>query len=74
MVTPSPNSGADRRVLGTVLVMVVATTALYLVGALWLAQSFPLNPLGIRPFLVSDLLQGVVAACVLPVAWKLARR
>jgi biotin transport system substrate-specific component len=71
--------GNDRTVTGTVGLMALGTAAIYVVGAVWLAQDLHLSTskaveLGVTPFLVTDAIKMAVAAVVLPAAWKLVRR
>lgn len=71
--------GSDRRVVPTVLLMAAGTAVTYLVGATWLALDLHLSAaqawaLGVRPFLVGDVLKALVAALLLPGAWKLLTR
>jgi biotin transport system substrate-specific component len=68
--------GADRHVLRTAGVMVLGNLAIYAVGVpgLMLAAGLPLGRallLGVVPFLLGDALKIVVAAGLLPAAWKL---
>ncbi len=71
--------GNDRTVTGTVGLMALGTAAIYVVGAVWLAQDLHLSAskavdLGVTPFLVTDAIKMAVAAVVLPAVWKLVRR
>lgn len=70
---------ADRRVLTTVLLMVLGNAVIYAVGATWLAADLDLSAakafdLGVQPFLGSDVAKIGVAALALPSAWRLAGR
>lgn len=70
---------ADRRVATTILLMLAGNVLIYLVGAGWLALDLHLSAaqafaLGVRPFVVSDLVKTGIAAIALPSAWRLARR
>ncbi len=70
--------GADRSVVATVGLMVAGIAVIYTTGTAWLAvdqhitagQAFTL---GVRPFLVADVLKIAVAALAFPMAWKVAR-
>jgi biotin transport system substrate-specific component len=67
---------ADRSVLGTISIMVAGSALIYLAGTLWLAHALSLPAsraidLGVRPFLVSDLIKCALAVIALPGAWKL---
>jgi biotin transport system substrate-specific component len=70
---------ADRHVLTTALLMVAGTAFIYLFGATWLAADLHLSAsaawrLGVRPFLITDLVKMAVAAFLLPGAWRLVDR
>ena len=61
------------------LAMLVGTATIYAVGAGWLAVSLGVSAgqafdLGVRPFLLGDLLKIVLAGALLPAAWKLTTR
>lgn len=71
--------GADRHVVGTVLLMVAGSVVIYVVGTIWLAADLDLGlrqafDLGVRPFLATDAVKLAVAALAFPSAWRLARR
>jgi biotin transport system substrate-specific component len=80
--------GLDRRVLGTALAMLAGNVVIYLFGLPWLAQVIGvpwLSPetgldgktvlgYGLIPFLLGDTLKLVLAALLLPTAWKLLKR
>jgi len=68
--------GGDRTVPATVGTMVVGTVIIYAVGAGWLAAYLHLTAakafaLGVRPFLPGDALKVLLAAGLLPTAWRL---
>jgi biotin transport system substrate-specific component len=70
---------ADRHVLTTAALMVAGTAVIYLFGATWLAADLHLSAgqawrLGVRPFLLTDVLKMVIAALAFPGAWKLVDR
>jgi biotin transport system substrate-specific component len=70
---------ADRHILTTALLMVAGTAFIYLFGATWLAADLHLSAsaawrLGVRPFLITDLVKMAVAAFLLPGAWRLVDR
>jgi biotin transport system substrate-specific component len=70
---------ADRTMRGTTGLMLAGSAIIYAVGASWLAASLHLSAvqafdLGVRPFLMWDLLKVLSAAVALPAAWKLADR
>ena len=76
--------GWDRNVGLTALAMLIGNIAIYLPGLPWLAVYLAgigiENPVsaaiagGLAPFLVGDALKLALAACVLPLAWKLVGR
>ena len=72
----------DRRVLSTVVAMVLGSVVIYACGLAWLfclAHVFakPLSSgvlaIGLYPFLVGDLLKIALAATLLPSGWKIIR-
>ena len=69
--------GADRTVLGAAFLMVLGNLVIYAIGVAWLANWIPLDmpaamQAGMWPFLIGDALKIVLAAGLLPAAWKLA--
>jgi biotin transport system substrate-specific component len=71
--------GADRTVLRAVPAMLMGEIVLYAAGLTWLAVYAHLGPAatiheGLTPFLVGDAVKAIIAAGLLPVAWKLAGR
>jgi biotin transport system substrate-specific component len=71
--------GADRTVARTAGLMVVGNLAIYAVGVPWLMASVGTTlghalVLGVVPFLVGDAIKILLAALVLPGAWRLVRR
>ena len=69
--------GADRSVVGAVVLMVLGNLVIYTLGVAWLATSLGVDAgraleLGALPFLVGDGLKIALAAGILPAAWKLA--
>ena len=67
--------GFDRRVSTTALAMFTGNLIIYIPGLLWLKQLAPDWPTtlqwGFVPFVPGDLLKLLVAALLLPAAWKL---
>ena len=67
--------GFDRRVSTTALAMFIGNLIIYVPGLLWLKQLAPDWPTtlqwGLVPFIPGDLLKLLVAALLLPAAWKL---
>ena len=70
--------GWDRNVVTTALAMLIGNVVMYIPGLLWLGTLFgwdkPILAWGLTPFLLGDLLKLVLAAALLPLAWKLVRR
>lgn len=76
--------GLDRSLPGTLLAMLLGNALLYLLGLPWLAAwlmgvgKFPglgaLLAMGLFPFLPGDLVKAVLAALLLPSAWRLLGR
>jgi biotin transport system substrate-specific component len=69
--------GLDRTVLGTIGLMVLGNLVIYAVGVPYLAKwlDVSLNEaigLGMTPFLVGDALKILLAAGLLPLAWRVA--
>jgi biotin transport system substrate-specific component len=69
--------GWDRRIRTAAIAMFVGEVAIYVFGLSWLSR-FPL-PVGVLdaglwPFVAGDLYKLVIAALLLPSAWRLARR
>lgn len=68
--------GADRSVAGTAATMVAGNLVIYAVGVPYLAAAISVDvpqaiALGVVPFLVGDLLKIVLAAGLLPAAWRI---
>lgn len=71
--------GADRSVIGTVATMVAGNLVIYAVGVPYLAVALGVDlwqalVLGAIPFLIGDALKIVLAAGLLPGAWRLVGR
>ncbi|OIV37713.1 biotin transporter BioY [Mangrovactinospora gilvigrisea] len=71
--------GGDRTVLRTAGVMALGSLAIYAVGVPWLMASVHVGlakglALGAVPFLIGDAVKLVLAAGLLPTAWKLVGR
>lgn len=71
--------GNDRSVLSALGLMAVGEAILLTVGTIWLANDLHVSSAkaieyGVTPFLIGDAIKLVVAALVLPAAWKLVRR
>ena len=66
--------GWDRRVLTTVLAMLLGSSLIYLFGVSWLAVFIGWEKAvsaGMVPFLLGDFLKILVAALALPLTWSL---
>lgn len=71
--------GLDRRPWTMAPSFLIGSGIIYLFGATWLAVSLHLSAatawsLGVRPFLIGDLIKAVLASAVLPIAWRLVNR
>ncbi|VCU53094.1 Biotin transporter BioY [Thermus thermophilus] len=76
--------GLDRGFFGTLLAMLLGNALLYLVGLPWLAAWLmgagkfggvsALLAMGLFPFIPGDLVKAVLAALLLPSAWRLLGR
>jgi biotin transport system substrate-specific component len=72
-------AGGDRTPLRTFLTMTAGTAVIYTFGIAWLSRDLGVGlgdafALGMRPFLIGDLLKALLAAALLPTAWTLVRR
>jgi biotin transport system substrate-specific component len=67
--------GWDRRIVTTILAMVLGNIVIYAFGLFWLCCLTGINrsvlSVGLYPFIVGDLLKIALAAAVLPSGWKL---
>jgi biotin transport system substrate-specific component len=73
--------GWDRRIVTTVMAMVLGNITLYAFGLFWLTwlvrfYGFPVDgkgvlAMGLYPFLIGDLVKIALAAVLLPSGWKL---
>ena len=65
--------GAGRGPVSTALAMLVGTAVIYLFGAAWLGQFLGFEKavaVGVKPFLYGDVLKLIVAAGLMPLAWR----
>ena len=65
--------GIGRTVVSTIVAMVIGNCVIYLCGALWLANFIGFGQAiaaGVLPFLYGDALKLVVAAGLMPWAWR----
>ena len=68
--------GMGRTVVSTIAAMVIGNCVVYLCGALWLANFIGFGQAivaGVLPFLYGDALKLVVAAGLMPWAWRTVR-
>lgn len=68
--------GMDRRPATTALAMLAGNVAIYVPGVLWLTTLIGFEKavqFGLTPFLMSDLVKLVLAAAIMPLAWKAVR-
>jgi biotin transport system substrate-specific component len=71
--------GWDRRLLGAVGAMVLASVVVYVTGVAWLMAALDVDlatgiALGVTPFLIVDALKLLAAAIVFPAAWWVVGR
>jgi biotin transport system substrate-specific component len=69
--------GLDRSVAGTIAIMVIGNLVIYAIGVPYLAVALGVSlpeavGFGLTPFLVGDGLKILLAAGLLPAAWRLA--
>ena len=65
--------GMGRNILSTALAMLAGNVVIYLFGYAWLASLIGPGKafvFGVQPFLWGDAIKLVVAACLMPVAWR----
>lgn len=68
--------GMGRTAASTVAAMVIGNCLIYLCGALWLANFIGFSKAiaaGVLPFLYGDALKLVVAAALMPMAWRVIK-
>ena len=68
--------GMGRGVISTVIAMVVGNLVIYVFGASWLASFIGVEKAlaaGVLPFLYGDAVKLVVAAGLMPVAWRMVK-
>jgi len=70
--------GWDRHVLSTAVAMFIGNALMYVPGLLWLGMLFgwdkPILEWGLTPFILGDLTKLALAACLLPLAWRVLGR
>ncbi|HZO71641.1 MAG TPA: biotin transporter BioY [Ktedonobacteraceae bacterium] len=70
--------GLDRRFLTSAVAMLPGSLIIYAIGVPWLAVTLHLSPStailqGMVPFIPGDLLKLLIAAALLPTAWRFVR-
>ncbi len=67
--------GWDRNPIKTVFAMFIGNAIIYIPGLFWLGSSLgwdkPIFAWGLTPFLLGDLAKLILAAMLLPLAWKI---
>ena len=71
--------GWDKRFLSAALAMAIGSVVILLAGWSWLMVTLQASPgaafvLGVKPFLLGDLVKVLLAAAVLPTGWALLKR
>jgi biotin transport system substrate-specific component len=71
--------GADRSPVGTLVLFALASAVIYVLGTTWLCLDTGMPDgagisAGVTPFLPGDAVKALLAAGLLPGAWRLARR
>ena len=68
--------GWDRNIFTTAMAMAAGSTAIYIFGTLWLSLFVggKALSLGLIPFIPGDIVKIVLAAVLLPAAWKFIRK
>jgi biotin transport system substrate-specific component len=71
--------GWDRSIGSSIGAMLIGEIFIYGAGIPWLSQSIHVSAnkaleLGLYPFVIGDLIKLIIAAGVLPLAWKLVKR
>jgi biotin transport system substrate-specific component len=71
--------GADRRFLAALPLFLAGQLVVFAVGVPWLAASTGMSPAqavaaGFTPFILGGVVKALLAAALLPAAWRLARR
>ena len=68
--------GLERSVRTSLVPFALGTLVIYFFGAGWLSILFGIEKaftLGVLPFIVGDILKMLLAALMLPIAWRLAK-
>ena len=69
----------DRRFLGAFVSFMASTGITFAIGLPWLAASLGLNleqtlQAGLYPFIIGGIIKALIAAAIIPTAWKLTAR
>ena len=67
-------SGWDRKIITTILAMVLGNVVIYAFGLFWLSHLVNFNnalKIGLYPFIAGDLIKITLAAILFPSGWKL---
>ncbi|MHB0928910.1 MAG: biotin transporter BioY [Candidatus Nanopelagicales bacterium] len=72
------NRGLSRTPMGMALAMIAGNLAIYALGLLWLHHAISVSwsqtvALGLTPFLIGDAIKIIIAAGLLPSAWRFLR-
>jgi biotin transporter BioY len=68
--------GFDRKILTSLLAMLIGNIVIYLPGLFWLARFVGINEclkVGFYPFILGDLLKIILAGIALPLFWKIIK-
>ena len=68
--------GMGRHIISTLIAMIIGNVVIYLMGATWLASFIGAEKAlaaGVLPFLYGDALKLMVAAGLMPLAWRLVK-
>jgi biotin transport system substrate-specific component len=69
--------GFGRTILSTAVAMLIGTATIYIFGVAWLSMMIGFEKAvihGVMPFLYGDALKAVVAAGLMPMAWKAIKK
>ena len=69
--------GMGRHIISTLIAMIIGNVVIYLMGAGWLANFIGAEKAfaaGVLPFLYGDALKLLVAAGLMPLAWRFVKR
>jgi biotin transport system substrate-specific component len=69
--------GMGRSILSTAVAMLIGTAVIYVFGVAWLSMMIGFEKAvihGVVPFLYGDVLKAVIAAGLMPFAWKVIKK